>query len=137
MYCLLSRSRMLADMPESTDWEAFMDATKLTQIKKVSSHNLLKNYAFGSELCCSNTCDLVDFRNRSCEFVDRLVDVILGHHGKFLSGVHCFDPEFLLEGDDQHIFQLYSQQLRVLRREWLSIPWRQLDKYGGNYYLCR
>ena len=97
--------------------QSFMEVSKMTQIRKVSSNDFLKHYEFSRELHCSNTSDLVDFRNCSREFVDHLVDVIFGQHmvsADFFMGVYCFCPENLLEGDDQHVFHLYSQLFRVL-----------------------
>ena len=52
-------------------------------------------------------------------FVDRLVDVILGQQvisADFFMGVYCFCPEIILEGDDQHIFRLFSQLVHVLEK---------------------
>ena len=75
--------------------------------------------SLGVELHRSNTDVMCEFRNRCREFVDRLVDVILGQQvvsSDFLQGLYCFCPELLLEGDDHHVFQLFSRLVRVLER---------------------
>ena len=62
---------------------------------------------------------MCEFRNRCREFVDRLVDVILGQQvvsSDFLQRLYCFCPELLLEGDNRHVFQLFSRLVRVLER---------------------
>ena len=96
-----------------------MDPSKLDTFAKVGSDDFLKNYDFGVELHRSSTDTMCEFRNRSREIVDRLVDVILGQQvvsSDFLQGLYCFCPELLLEGDDRHVFQLFSRLVRVLER---------------------
>ena len=77
------------------------------------------NHEIGDELHRSNTSGACEFRNRLREFLDRLVDVVLGQQvvsSDFLQGLFCFCPELLLEGDDRHVFQLFSRLVRVLER---------------------
>ena len=96
-----------------------MEPSKLDAFEKTSSDDFLKNHEFGVELHRSNTDVMCEFRNRCREFVDRLVDVILGQQvvsSDFLQGLYCFCPELLLEGDDHHVFQLFSRLVRVLER---------------------
>ena len=96
-----------------------MEPSKLDSFEKISSDDFLKNHEFGVELHRSNTDVMCEFRNRCREFVDRLVDVILGQQVvsyDFLQGLCCFCPELLLEGDDRHVFQLFSRLVRVLER---------------------
>ena len=96
-----------------------MEPSKLDSLEKVSSDDFLKNHEFGVELHRSNTDVVCEFRNRCREFVDRLVDVIVGQQvvsSDFLQGLYCFCPELLLEGDDRHVFQLISRLVRVLER---------------------
>ena len=94
-----------------------MEPSKLDAFEKTSSDDFLKNHEFGVELHGTNTDMMCEFRNRCREFVDRLVDVILGQQvvsSDFLQGLYCFCPELLLEGDDHHVFQLFSRLVRVL-----------------------
>ena len=96
-----------------------MEPNKLQAFEKVSTDDFLQSYEFGAELHRSNTDEAREFRNRCREFVDRLVDVILGQQvvsSDFFQGLYCFCPELLLEGDDQHVFQLFSRLVRVLER---------------------
>ena len=96
-----------------------MDSSKLESFEKISSDDFLTNHEFGAELHRSSTGEVCEFRNRCREFVDRLVDVILSQQvvsSDFLQGLYCFCPELLLEGDDRHIFQLFSRLVRVLER---------------------
>ena len=119
VYCLLVRSRKVSRMPALNDWESHMDPSKLQAFEKISTDDFLHNYEFGAELHRSNTSEAREFRNRCREFVDRLVDVILEQQvvsSDFFQGLYCFCPELLLEGDDRHIFQLFSRLVRVLER---------------------
>ena len=107
IYCLLSRSRVVSGLPQMDDLEAYMDPSKLKDLEKISSEDLHR----------ANTGELCEFRNRCREFVDHLVDVILAQQvvsSDFFQGLYCFCPELLLEGDDRHVFQLFSRLLRVL-----------------------
>ena len=119
VYCPLSRSRKLSSLPPLDDWESYMDSSKLNSFENVSSDDFLNNHEFRVELLRSNTGEVCEFRNRCREFVDRLVDVILSQHvvsSDFLQGLYCFCPELLLEGDDRHVFRLFSRLVRVLER---------------------
>ena len=119
IYCLLPRSRVVSGLPQMDDWEAYMDPSKLKNLEKISSEDFLKSYEFGTELHRANTGELCEFRNRCREFVDHLVDVILAQQvvsSDFFQGLYCFCPELLLEGDDRHVFQLFSRLLLVLER---------------------
>ena len=119
VYCLLSRSSKVSSLPPLDEWDSYIDSSKSHAFEKISSDDFLNNYEFGVELHRSNTSEVCEFRNRCREFVDRLVDVILGQQvvsSDFLQGLYCFCPELLLEGDDRHVFQLFSRLVRVLER---------------------
>ena len=124
VYCLLSRSRRLSDIPELNDWDAYMDSTKIATLGKVDSADFLVNHSFGEELRRSNTQELCEFRLRCQEFMDRLVEVILSLllvSAEFYQGIYSFCPELLLEGVDRYIFGLYAKLLRVLEKSgWLT-----------------
>ena len=118
-YCLLSRTRVVSELPELNDWAAYMDASKIECFKKIDSSDFLLNYEFGEELQRGTTGELQEFRNRCREFMDRLVDVILECYvvaSDFLQGVYSFCPELLLEGDDRYIFRLFGKLVQVLER---------------------
>ena len=96
VYCLLIRSRKVSSLPALNDWESYMEPSKLQAFEKVSTDDFLQNYEFGAELHRSNTDEAREFRNRCREFVDRLVDVILGQQvvsSDFFQGLYCFCPE--------------------------------------------
>ena len=119
IYCLLSRTRLLSGLPDLHDWEAYMDVSKVETFKKVDTADFLLNHSFGEELQRGKTGEMQEFRNRCREFMDRLVDVLLGSNlvaSDFLQGVYAFCPELLLEGDDRYIFRLFSKLVRVLER---------------------
>ena len=119
VYCLLSRTRVVSDLPELHDWAAFMDSSKIAAFKKVDTADFLLNYEFGMELQRGTTGELREFRNRCREFMDRLVDVLLECNvvaSDFPQGVYSFCPEILLEGDDRYIFRLFGKLVQVLER---------------------
>ena len=101
-----------------------MDASKVTKLEKTATSEFLLNDAFGVELSQSTNCEVCYFRNRCREFVDHLVNVLLAQHvlsADFFYGISCFCPELLLEGDDQQIFQFFSQLVRLFERSG-SVP---------------
>ena len=125
VYCLLSRTRVLADLPELNDWAAYMDPEKIKAFKKIDTADFLLNYEFGEELQRGTTGELKEFRNRCREFMDRLVDVLLENNlvsSDFLQGAYCFCPELLLEGDDRYIFRLFSKLVQVLEKSGALSP---------------
>ena len=94
-----------------------MDCDELSGFEKVDTEDFLLNWEFGEELQQGVTSEIHDFRNRSREFLDRLVDVILSLNlvsSEVMQGLYSFCPEILLEGDDQHIFCLFGKLLTVL-----------------------
>ena len=95
VFCLLSRTRRLSDMPELNDWDAYMDSPKIAAFGKVDSADFLVNHSFGEELRRSNTQELCEFRRRCQEFMDRLVEVVLFLHlvsAEFYQGIYCLVP---------------------------------------------
>ena len=119
VYCLLSLTRQLSELPDLHDWEAYMDVTKIEKFKNINTTDFLLSHDFGEELQRGKTGEMQEFRNRCGEFMDRLVDVLLESSlvsSDFLQGVYAFCPELLLECDDRYIFRLFSKLLRVLER---------------------
>ena len=109
VYCLLSRTRKLTNLPELSDWEKYMDCDELSGFEKFDTEDFLLNWEFGEELQQGGTSEIRDFRNQSREFLDGLVDVILSLNwvsSEVTQGLYSFCPEILLEGDDQHILLL-------------------------------
>ena len=96
-----------------------MDCDGLSGFEKISTEDFLLNCEFGKELHQGMTSEIRDFRNRSREFLDRLVDIILSLNlvtSEVMQGLYSFCPEILLEGDDQRIFRLFDKLLTVLKR---------------------
>ena len=115
IYCPLSRIRVLSVLTHwvecrLNDWAAYMDSSKIEPFSKIDTADILLNHEIGEELQRGTTGDLQESRNRCREFMDRLVDVLLGCNlvvSDFLQGVYAFCPELLLEGDDRY-FRLFS-----------------------------
>ena len=111
-------------MPVLTDWDAYMDSSKVAALSKIDADAFLVNHPFGDVLRRANTGEVRDIRNRCLAFMDHLVDAILSLHlvtGNFYQGIYCFCPEMLLEGDDRYIFGLFGKLVRVLQKVgWLS-----------------
>ena len=50
VYCLLSRTRQLSELPALHNWEAYMDVTKIEKLKKIDTADFLLSHNFGEEL---------------------------------------------------------------------------------------
>ena len=90
------------------DWDSYMIVDKVAKIDKMSAADFLMNESFGIELRQSRSSEASGFPNQSREFVECLIDGILGltlERADFLQGVYAFCPELLLEGDDRYVFQ--------------------------------
>ena len=119
VYCLLSRTRQLSDLPELHDWEAYMDTSRIEAFKKIDTADVLFSNEIGAELQRGKTGEMQEFRNSCRELMDRLEDVLVDSNlvsSDFLQGVYAFCPELLLDGDDRYIFRLFSKLVRVLER---------------------
>ena len=119
VYCLLSRSRRVASLPSINEWEEYMDVTKLPQYDMVPAAEFLQDYDFGAVLRAFKGSEGRDFQDRCREFIDRFVELILTQQAassEFTSGLYCFCPELLLEGDDKHVFDLFNRLARCLER---------------------
>ena len=73
VYCLLSQSRQVADMPVLDDWDTNLDVAKVAALGKVDTDGFLVIRLFGTELRRANTGKVRDIRSRCREFGDRLV----------------------------------------------------------------
>ena len=85
----------------------------------MSTDDFLTSHEFGEELRRCGTESAREFLNRSREFIDRLVDLILEFllvSADLLQGVYAFCPELMLEGDNQSVFQFFSKLLREFER---------------------
>ena len=74
---------------------------------------------FGNELQRGATNEVRDFIERVREFLDHLVDVSYCCNlvsFNVMQGLCFFWPVILLEGDDQHAFQLFSKLISVLKK---------------------
>ena len=106
-------------MPVLTDWDAYMDASKVAALGKIDSEDFFANHTFGDKLMHANTGEVCDVRNRCRDFMNHFVDAILSLHlvtGSFYQSIYCFCPEILLEGDDWNTFGLFGKTVRVLEK---------------------
>ena len=109
----------MADMPVLSDWDAYMDSSKLAALGKIDVDDFLANHPFGDLLKRANTGEVRDIRSHCLDFMDHLVDAILSLHlvtGNFYQGIYCFCPEMVLEEDDRYIFGLVGKLVRVLSK---------------------
>ena len=119
VYCLLSRSRKVSSLPDLNSWEAYMDVSRIAFFDSVPLAEFLQNYDFGSTVRQFKGGEGPEFIERCREFFDRLVQLILAQRclsADFMCGLYCFCPEILLEGDDNHVFDLFRKLVRVLER---------------------
>ena len=81
-------------------------------IINLRSINLSNEYSHEAE-----TCEIRESRNRCRGFLEHLIDVILSHHtisAEVVRAIYCFSPELLVEGDDEHVFDSFSELVRLL-----------------------
>ena len=119
VYCLLSRSRHVSSLLNVNAWEEYMDVSKLSQFEVIPTAEFLQNYDFGAMLREFKGSEGRDFQDRCREFIDRFVELILAQQAassEFTSGLFCFCPGLLLEGDDKYVFDLFNQLARRLER---------------------
>ena len=117
VFCLLSQSRRVSSLPKINAWEEYMDVSKLSQYDEVPSSEFLQDYDFGAMLRQFKRSDGRDFQDRCREIIDHFVELVLAQQAassEFMSGLYCFCPELLLEGDDKHVFDLFNRLARCL-----------------------
>ena len=96
-----------------------MDLSKLSQYDEIPTAEFLQNYDFGAMLREFKGSEGRDFQDRCRGFIDRFVELVLAQQAassEFMSGLYCFCPELLLEGDDKHVFDLFNRFARRLER---------------------
>ena len=111
IYCLLMRTRKLSDLPGIHEWESYMDVSKLSSFGVISMKDFLMDCDFGSGLAAIKTRVMQEFRVKCRECLDRFVFLVLEHvtvTSGISRGLYCFCPENMLEGDDQHVFELFD-----------------------------
>ena len=91
------RTRKLPDLPGIHEWQNYVDSSRLSAFGVVSVEDFLVDYDFGRELAAIKTSEMREFRIKCREFIDRFVLVD-----------NCFCPEIMLEGDDQHVFEMFG-----------------------------
>ena len=101
-----------------------MDPDELSGFEKINTERFLLSCEFGEELQQGGMSEVRDSRNRSREFLGRLVETILSLSlvsADVTQGLLSFCPEILLEGDDQYSTTSTSQKpmSRSLRLMWL------------------
>ena len=117
VYCLLSRTRKIASLPELNSWEEYMDEQRVDEFENVAASDFLRNHSFGVVLQGRKDSDGRSFREQCIKFLDRLVDAVLMQQpvtGEFFCGLYAFSPELLLEGDDYRMLELFRKLVRVL-----------------------
>ena len=137
-------------MPNMNNWDAYMSVEKVASIDEVSTDDFLNCHEFGEELRCCGTGSARECLNRSREFIDRLVDLILELHlvsADFLQCVYAFCPELMCEGDDQSVCSanccVYSSKVDVCHQGLLMpvtaacpYPALRLDKLYAALIRC-
>ena len=87
-----------------------MDASRLSAFGVVAVEDILMDCDFGHELAATKTGEMREFRVRCRECIDRFVFLVLDNATATSSisrGPYSFCPEIMLEGHDQHVFELF------------------------------
>ena len=75
------------------------------------------DYEIGKKLICGKTTEMQSFRVQSREFIDRLIFVLVERISATASFSRClssFCPEIMLDGNNNAVFNLFSELSRVL-----------------------
>ena len=105
------RTRKLSDLPGIHEWESYMDVSKLSSLGVISMEDFLMDCDFERGLAAIKTHVMQEFRVKCRECLDRFVFLVLEHMtvtSGISRGLYCFCPEIMLEGDDQHVFELFD-----------------------------
>ena len=88
-----------------------MNTSKMSAFGVIAVEELLMDCDFGRDLAATKTGEKREYRGKCRECIDRFVFLILDNV-TVTSGISCglysFRPEIMLEGDDQHVFELFS-----------------------------
>ena len=64
VYCLLTQTRRVADLPVLSDWDAYMDSSRVAALGKIDVDDFLANHPFGDALRRAYTGEVRDVRSR-------------------------------------------------------------------------
>ena len=119
IYCLLMKTRQLSSLPDSHDWEAYMNVEKVSSFRVAPVEDFLAHCEYGKSLLSSKSSEMPKFRGRCREFIDRLTFLLVesaGTRSVVSKGLCSFCPELILEGDDKCAFDLFSELCDDLMR---------------------
>ena len=88
-----------------------MDVSKLSSFGVISVEDFLMDCDSGRELAAIKTSVMREFRVKCREFLDRFVFLVLEHMtvtSGISRGLFSFCPEIMLDGDDQHVIELFD-----------------------------
>ena len=88
-----------------------MDKSKLSAFGVLAVEKFLMDCDFGRDLAATKTGEMRVFRVKCRECIDRFVFLILDNvtvTSGISRGLYRFCPEMMLEGDDQHVFELFN-----------------------------
>ena len=92
---------MAGSFPGIHEWEKYTSVDAVSNFPVAPMDCLLGNDDFGRTLMAKKTVELLAFRMRYRQFIDRLIVVIVGNIGVTSGVLRClysFCPEILLEG---------------------------------------
>ena len=93
-----------------------MDVSKLFSFRVIAVDDFLMDCDFGRELAAIKTSEMREFRVKCRECLDRFVFLVLEHMtvtSGISRGLYRFRPEIMLEGDDQHVFELFDSPFEL------------------------
>ena len=111
VYCLLMRTHKLSDLPGIYERESYMDTSKLSAFGVIAVEEFLMDCDFGRDLAATKTGEMREFRVKCRECIDRFVFLILDNvtvTSGISRGMYSFCPKIVLEGDEQHVFELFN-----------------------------
>ena len=117
VYCLLLKTRSTSGLPEIHAWESYMDIVKVRDFAVVPCDSFLANHDLGKRLSAGQTKEYVAFRLHCRQFFDRLIIILLEStyaRSVVAKGMCSFGPEWMLEGDDVAVFNLFADLYRIL-----------------------
>ena len=88
-----------------------MDVSKLSSFGVIAVEDFLMDCDFGRELSAIKTSEMREFRVKCRECLDRFVFLVLENMtvtSGISRGLYSFCPDIMLEGDDQHVFEVFD-----------------------------
>ena len=117
VYCLLLKTKDIADLSGLMEWEECMDVSRITALPNASMVTFLMSCDYGKRLSAGETIEVMNFRVLCRDFMNRLA-VLTVESVCVKSGVsrclHSFCPEIMLEGEDYTIFGRFLDFCKLL-----------------------